>query len=177
MKKIVVLILFCFSFFSYAIEKKLYKEYYNERFGYSLEVPVENLEVNLIERESDNGDGIIIMLDEDISSSVFGNFFISPEDAADGVGASLVTLKSYYDKSLKEHSDGLSYHTFKKDYCVISYLKDNKIYYEKVMLNERSGSFVTLQFIYPKEKNKEMKPVLERVVKSLKVNLPSVYDN
>lgn len=177
MKKIVVLILFCFSFFSYAIEEKLYKEYYNERFGYSLEVPVESLEVNLIERESDNGDGIIIMLDKDISSSVFGSFFISPEDAADGIGASLETLKSYYDNSIKEHSDGLAYSILKKDYCVISYLKDNTIYYEKVMLNERSGSFVKLQFIYSKEKNREMNPILERVVKSLKVNLPSVYDN
>lgn len=177
MKKIVVLILFCFSFFSYAIEEKLYKEYYNERFGYSLEVPVESLEVNLIEREADNGDGIMIMEDKDIFSTVFGGFFISSDDAADGIGASVETLKKYYNNTVNKHSNGLSYHVFKKDFCVISYLKNDIIYYEKLMLNERSGSFVKLEFSYPKTKAKEMKPILERVTKSLKVNLPSAYDN
>ena len=65
----------------------------------------------------------------------------------------------------------------KKDYCVISYLEDNEIYYEKVMLNDRSSSCVKVWFSYPKERAEEMKPVLERITKSLKVNLPSVYDN
>ncbi|WP_022819054.1 hypothetical protein [Fusobacterium russii] len=177
MKKIIFLILFCFSFLSYSMEEKLYKEYYNARFGYSLDVPVENIKVNLEEREADNGDGIMIIADQNITSSVFGGFFISMEDAADGIGASPETLKNYYNNSIKEHSNGLAYHIFKKDYCVISYLKNDVIYYEKIMLNERSGSFVTVQFSYPKNKNKEMKPVVERVSKSLKVNLPSAYDN
>ena len=72
MKKLVLLILFCFSFFSYSMEKRLYKKYYNQRFGYSIDVCVENLKENLEERESDNGDGIVIIADKNIFSSVYG---------------------------------------------------------------------------------------------------------
>ena len=177
MKKIVFLVLFCFNFFSYSAEKKFYKEYYNQRFGYSIDVCVENLKENLEDRESDNDDGVVIIEDKDVSSGVYGSFFISGEDAAEGFSASIQTLKKYYNNTIKEHSNGLGYHVLKKDYCVISYLKDNIIYYEKVMLNERSGSFVKVWFSYSKEKAEEMKPLLERITKSLKVNLPSVYDN
>lgn len=177
MKKLVLLILFCFSFFSYSMEKKLYKKYYNQRFGYSIDVCVENLEENLEERESDNGDGIVIIADKNIFSSVYGGFFISSDDAADGMEASVKTLKKYYNNIIKEHSNGLGYHVLKKDYCIISYLENNVIYYEKVMLNEKSESFVKVGFSYPKEKSTEMKPILERITKSLKVNLKSSYNN
>ena len=71
MKKLVLLILFCFSFFSYSMEKKLYKKYYNQRFGYSIDVCVENLKENLEEREffslekiNDNYPKYIISMDE-----------------------------------------------------------------------------------------------------------------
>ena len=91
--------------------------------------------------------------------------------------ASVKTLKKYYNNIIKEHSNGLGYHVLKKDYCIISYLENNVIYYEKVMLNEKSESFVKVGFSYPKEKATEMKPILERITKSLKVNLKSSYNN
>ena len=177
MKKLVLLILFCFSIFSYSMEKKIYKKYYKQRFGYSIDACVNKPNEDLEDREAQNGDGIILLDDEDASAGVSGGFFISGDDAADGMGASVKTLKKYYNNTIKEHSKGLGYHILKKDFCVISYFEDNEIYYEKVMLHDRSSSCVKVWFSYPKERAEEMKPVLERITKSLKVNLPSVYDN
>ena len=94
MKKLVLLILFCFSIFSYSMEKKIYKKYYNQRFGYSIDACVNKPNEVLEDREAQNGDGIILLDDEDASAGVSGGFFISGDDAADGMGASVKTLKN-----------------------------------------------------------------------------------
>lgn len=171
MKKIIVLVFICCNMFVFGANKENYKTYTNTRFGYSVAVPY-----NTLIQESESGDGTIIMDKDGIQILVYGTFHISSYQIREGMDASEEILKLHYYNLIEEHSENLGYHILKNDYCIVSYREQGMISYQKIMLNKRNRSYAILSFSYPEKEQKKMQGMLETMVKSMKVNLSSVYE-
>ena len=77
-------------------------------------------------------------------------------------------LKFDYNKTLFRLGKNVTYNTFGKDFYIISYVKDNKIYYTKVIYNDTSDSYVIFEAFYSLKDKKFMDKIVTEMVNSIK---------
>ena len=77
-------------------------------------------------------------------------------------------LKFDYSQTLFTLGNSVTYNTFGKDFYVISYTKDNKIYYTKVMYNDTSDSYVVFETFYSPKDKKFMDKIVTEMANSIK---------
>ena len=75
-------------------------------------------------------------------------------------------LKFDYNKTLFRLGNSVAYSTFGKDFYVISYIKDNKIEYIKVINNNDTNYIIFEASYLPKDK-KFMDPIVTEISKSI----------
>ncbi len=129
------------------------QHYVNQKYGYEIACPA----TFAAQGEADAGDGQV---------------FLAPKDAGEiRVYAAYNVMNSTLDKRYKESADMVGgkpqYSVRKKDWFAVSGMMDGKIYYEKTLLQK--GIFYTVSFTYSPEAKEAFAPVVDAVVKSLKV--------
>ena len=77
-------------------------------------------------------------------------------------------LKFDFNKTLFRLGKNVTYNTFGKDFYIISYVKDNKIYYTKVIYNDTSDSYVIFEAFYSLKDKKFMDKIVTEMVNSIK---------
>ena len=75
-------------------------------------------------------------------------------------------LKFDYNKTLFRLGNSVAYSTFGKDFYVISYIKDNKVEYIKVINNNDTNYIIFEASYLPKDK-KFMDPIVTKISKSI----------
>ena len=129
-----------------------YKTYSNARFGYSISYPSDLLTPK---READNGDGQIFSGDG-AEMRVFGSNMLLND-----------SLLKEFSAVVKEHGDGVTYKTYRKNFFVVSALNDGKIFYQKT-IEKPDGTFVTFMIEYDDAKRGVYDKAVEKMVKSFK---------
>ena len=129
------------------------QHYVNQKYGYGIACPA----TFAPQGESDAGDGQV---------------FLAPKDAGEiRVYAAYNVMNSTLDQRYKESAAMVGgkpqYSVRKKDWFVVSGMMDGKIYYEKTLLQK--DVFYTVSFTYSPEAKEMFAPVVDAVVKSLKV--------
>ena len=77
-------------------------------------------------------------------------------------------LKFDFNKTLFRLGKNVTYNTFGKDFYIISYVKDNKIYYTKVIYNDTSDSYVIFEAFYSPKDKKFIDKIVTEMVNSIK---------
>ena len=68
---------------------------------------------------------------------------------------------------VKEHGAGVTYRTYRRNWFVVSPLKDGRIFYRKTIARP-NGTFVTFQIEYDETKRGVYDPAVAKMVKSFK---------
>jgi len=137
-----------------ATPQNSYKTYTNARFKYSISYPADLL---IPQGEAENGDGQVFK--EKSSSSVemrvYGGFNVLNE-----------TLRSRYEKLVREWGKGVTYKVIRQDWFVVSAMVNGKIHYLKTIL--RSDTFKTFEIEYDAVRGSTYNDVTDRISKSFK---------
>lgn len=116
----------------------------NARFGFVLYHPCDLIK----QPPPDNGDGIILNSQDKKFELV----------ASGLLNASEQNLSDLFQQDLKEYQNNVVYKKKSKTWYVVSWLKDEKVFYKKVHF--KNGVFISLYISYPKsQKNKWDKTV------------------
>ncbi|HEX8288405.1 MAG TPA: hypothetical protein VF556_10435 [Pyrinomonadaceae bacterium] len=135
-----------------ALSQTNYKTYSNARFDYSISYPS-----NLLapQGEADNGDGQIFSGDG-AEMRVYGSNMLANE-----------TLLKEFNSVMKEYGSGVTYRTYRKNFFVISALRDGKIFYRKTIARP-NGSFITFTIEYDESKRGVYDKAVSKMAKSFK---------
>jgi len=137
-----------------AFPQNNYKTYSNARFKYSISYPADLL---VPQGEAENGDGQVFK--EKSSSSVemrvYGGFNVLNE-----------TLRSRYEKLVRDWGKGVTYKVMRQDWFVVSAMVNGKIHYQKTIL--RSDTFKTFEIEYDPVRGSTYNDVTDRISKSFK---------
>ena len=78
-------------------------------------------------------------------------------------------LKYDYNKALFTNGNNITYNTIGKDFYVISYAENNKIFYKKVIYNKDKNSYAIFEVSYLTKDKKIMDSIVTEMVKSFKI--------
>jgi hypothetical protein len=136
--------------------------YCNSRFRYCVDYP----QSFIPQGESDNGDGQVFLSGTDPKTEmrVFGSNNVLEESLQD------VLLRIQND--LKTKAGKVTYQTRKKNWLVVSGIRNGgaELYYTKVIQNR--DQFLTLTFTYPQAEQKRLDALIAQLVKSFKIKHP-----
>ena len=139
---------------AFAMPQGNYQTYTNARFKYSISYPADLL---IPQGEAENGDGQVFK--EKGSSSVelrvYGGFNVLNE-----------TLRSRYEKLVRDWGKGVTYKVIRQDWFVVSAMVNGKIHYQKTIL--RSDTFKTFEIEYDAVRGSTYNDVTDRIAKSFK---------
>ena len=77
------------------------------------------------------------------------------------------TLKYDYNKALFTHSNNVAYSTIGKNFYIISYIENNKIYYKEVIYSKNRGTYLVFEASYLPKDKKFMDPIVTEISKSI----------
>ncbi|MEP7074958.1 MAG: hypothetical protein ABI878_04040 [Acidobacteriota bacterium] len=139
-----------------AFAQDKFATYTNERFGFSIDYPEHVL---TMEPAPDNDDGRTFRSDDGkIEMLVWGQH-----------NALSKTLDERYATDLKGFTEKPSYMVLKRDWYVISGLKEGKIFYEKTLVRRKGGDvFFTLTIEYPAGEKAKFDPIVKKIADSFK---------
>lgn len=140
--------------FAIATPQNNYKTYTNARFKYSIDYPADLL---IPQGEAENGDGQAFR--EKSSSSVEMTVY-------GGHNVLNQTLRSRYEKLVREWGKGVTYKVIRKDWFVVSAMVSGKIHYQKTIL--RGDVFKTFEIEYDAVRGSTYNDVTDRISKSFK---------
>ena len=217
LKFMLFVILSIFSSLTYA--DGIFSKYYNGRFYFSIDVPVEKYENGAGKTskldfsknsksiptkdffsayEAGNSDGLTIKdKSENITILAYGTNFLNTEEVngledIENIKESfkndnlnynefikkyyngklpknIDTLKYNYNKILFINENNITYNTIGKDFYVISYVENNKIFYKKVIYNKDENSYAIFEASYLEKDKKIMDSIVTEMVKSFKI--------
>lgn len=147
-------------------KSKEYNTYVNGAYAFAVDIPT-NSKLCF----PTNGGGVRWIDTETTFAGAWGSnvIFIESAEEDDFIqSANAENFKKSYKEKIKINKKGLAYHFFKDNTYVVSYVKGNKIFYTKAILNPKEGVVVYIEFQYPKAKQGEMKAMVERASKSLR---------
>ncbi|MGH9820990.1 MAG: hypothetical protein ACRD43_12560 [Pyrinomonadaceae bacterium] len=131
--------------------------YTNDRFFFSIEYPSDLLKML---PPPDNDDGRTFRsADKQIEMQVWGEY-----------NAESRTLQERYERDLKGFTEKPAYMVSKRDWYVLSGTKDDKIFYEKVLVRRRGDTdiFFTFTIEYPAAQKAKFDPIVKRMADSFK---------
>lgn len=217
LKFILFVILSLFSSLTYA--EGVFSKYYNGRFYFSIDVPVEKYENGIRETakldfiknsnsipakdffnayEAGNSDGLTIKdKSENITILAYGTNFLNTEEVnsledVENIKESFKNdnlnynefVKKYYNGNLPKNIDALkydynkilfvngeniAYNTIGKDFYIVSYVENDKIFYKKVIYNKTENSYAIFEASYLQKDKKFMDSIVNEMVKSFKL--------
>jgi hypothetical protein len=151
MKKLSVLFLITVLSIAAAAQTK-YKTYRNARFGYAISYPADLLKP---QGEAQNGDGQVFTSDE-AEMRVFGSNMLVNE-----------TLLKEFNAVIAEFgAENVTYKTYRKNFFVVSGVKDGKIFYQKTMA--KNGAFITFMTEYDESARGVYDKAVAQMVKSFR---------
>jgi hypothetical protein len=155
MKTLFILAGIIFSTFAVSAQSK-FATYTNERFAFSIDYPEELLKM---QPPPDNDDGRTFRSDDGtVEMLVWGQ-----------ENAELKTLDERYARDLKGFTEKPTYMVSKRDWYVISGIKDGKIFYQKTMVRRRHGDvYFTLTIEYPESEKAKYDPIVKKISESFK---------
>jgi hypothetical protein len=153
MKKLLFLFSICAALISAqtTFGQKKWTTYENARFGYSIQYPSDLL---LPRDEADNGDGRIFSNNAS-EMRVFASNMLLHE-----------TLNGEFNALLKEHKK-VSYKVLRKNFFVVSGVKDKRIFYQKTIARP-DGVFLTFYIEYVEEERADYDKIVAKIVGSFK---------
>ena len=77
-------------------------------------------------------------------------------------------LKYEYNKLLFTYGDNVAYNTIGKDFYVISFIKNDEIFYRKMMFNKKEEIYVVFEASYLPKDKKFMDKIVTEMVNSIK---------
>lgn len=157
MKNRILLITILLAFASVAAAQEKYSTYSNDRFSFSVDYPADVLKML---PPPDNDDGRTFRSDDKgVEMQVWGEY-----------NAESRTLQERYERDLKGFTEKPSYMVLKRDWYVLSGLKDGKIFYEKVLVRRRGDTdiFYTFTVEYPAGQKTTFDPIVKRMADSFK---------
>lgn len=129
-----------------------YKTYNNARFGYSIAYPSDLLKP---QGEAANSDGQVFTSD-DAEMRVFGSNMLLHE-----------TLLKEFNAVVKERGESsITYKAYRKNFFVVSGVKDGKIFYQKTMA--KNGAYITFMIEYDEARRDVYDKAVTQMVKSFK---------
>ena len=193
LKFILFVILSLFSSLTYA--DGVFSRYYNTSYDFSVAVPLEKYEQDTNEGSKISelefikksniipskdyfkghgalaGDGIAIKnKNEDTSILVYGTYilhdFNAENLAEDRIKESFDAANLDYNKTLFRLGNSVTYSTFGKDFYVISYVKDNKVEYIKV-INNSDTNYIIFEATYLAKDKKIMDKIVTEMTNSI----------
>ena len=156
MKRLFISLVFIALAVTAAVGQSKYSTYNNARFGYSIQFPLDLLEM---QGEADNGDGAT---------------FISKDGSAEmrvwGQNNALNrSVRDEYAEALKRADTTFTYKSLLKNGFAVSGTSRDKIYYQKTLYRPgKGGVFYTLTIEYPAAERAKFDAVVQRIVKSFK---------
>ena len=78
-------------------------------------------------------------------------------------------LKYDYNKTLFTHPNNVTYNTIRKNFYVISYIENNKVFYKKVIYSKDRGTYLVFEASYPIKDKKFMDSIVTEIAKSSKL--------
>ena len=76
-------------------------------------------------------------------------------------------LKYDYNKNLFIYGENVAYNTIGKNFYVISYIENNKIYYKEVIYSKDRGTYLVFEASYPIKDKKFMDSIVTEISKSI----------
>lgn len=175
MKKIILSLFLLFSVFAYALREVngvLYREYQNERFGFSVEYPPEIL---FMQPPPTNGAGRSFLSEEqDAEFIINGGYLLGPildAGAGDSNEKQILAANYYYILTTEYPNAKITYQKLSEanGWYVISGVMNNEVFYRKVNLIRGSNSYyLTFIMKYPVSEKEMYDKILETIVKSIK---------
>lgn len=137
-----------------AFPQNNYKTYTNARFKYSISYPADLL---VPQGEAENGDGQVFKEKgrSSVEMRVYGGFNALNE-----------TLRTRYEKLLRDWGKGITYKVIRQDWFVVSAMVNGKIHYQKTIL--RGDVFKTFEIEYDAVRGSTYNDVTDRISKSFK---------
>ena len=77
------------------------------------------------------------------------------------------TLKYDYNKALFTHANNVTYSTIGKNFYVISYIENNKIYYKEIIYSKNRGTYLVFEALYLPKDKKFKDPIVTEISKSI----------
>ena len=147
--------------------------------------------------EGANSDGLTIQdINENIIILAYGSYFLNSEEVNglsretirnsfeyDRLNYNLFLRKYYngnlpknieplkydYNKTLFTHPNNVTYNTIRKNFYVISYIENNKVFYKKVIYSKDRGTYLVFEASYPIKDKKFMDSIVTEIAKSSKL--------
>lgn len=132
-----------------------YESYYSSKFDFNVDYP--NTDFKII---SSNNDAIYLedIYEKGISITIFG-------EETDQI----YNIEDIYNFYKEKHKNTLGYNLLKKDFMVITYSEKNNLVYQKTMNGPTDYSKISLVVKFPKEYKEYMSPIIDRIVKTMKL--------
>lgn len=133
-----------------------FSNYSNDRFFFSIDYPADLLKMM---PPPENNDGRTFRsADGQVEMLVWGQY-----------NAESKTLDEMYNLDLKGFAEKPSYMVLKRDWFVLSGMKDGKIFYEKTLIRRKGGdTFFTFTIEYPANLKAKFDPIVKRMADSFK---------
>jgi hypothetical protein len=157
MKNFLLLFGIFLIFGSFAAAQEKYESYSNERFFFSIDYPSDLMKM---QPPPDNDDGrTFLSNDGQTEVRVWGQY-----------NADSKTLNERYTIDLKGFTGKPSYIELKRDWYVLSGMKEGKIFYEKTLVRRRGDTdvFFTFTITYPSGMKAKFDPIVKRMAESFK---------
>lgn len=141
---------------AFASAQDKFSTYSNDRFHFSIDYPADLL---TMAPPPDNDDGRTFRsADGQIEMLVWGQH-----------NAESKTLDEMYNLDLKGFTEKPSYMVLKRDWFVLSGMKDGKIFYEKTLIRRKGGDvFFTFTVEYPASEKAKFDAIVKRMADSFK---------
>ena len=132
-----------------------FSTYSNDRFFFSIEYPSDLLK---LQPPPENNDGATFLSSDGVEMRVWGQY-----------NAESKTLQERYERDLKGFTEKPTYMALKRDWYVLSGVKDGKIFYQKTLIRRKDGDvFFTFTLEYPTIQKGKFDPVVKRISDSFK---------
>ena len=76
-------------------------------------------------------------------------------------------LKYDYNKNLFIYGENVTYSTIGKNFYIISYIENNKIYYKEIIYSKNRGTYLVFEASYLPKDKKFMDPIVTEISKSI----------
>lgn len=141
---------------SLASAQNKFSTYSNDRFFFSIDYPSDLLEM---QPPPENNDGrTFLSADGQVEMRVWGQY-----------NAEEKTLGERYATDLKSFTEKPAYMVLKRDWYVLSGMKNGKIFYEKTMVRRKGGDvFFTFTIEYPANQKTKFDQIVKRIADSFK---------
>ena len=132
--------------------------------------------------EAESGDGLTIKdKSESITILAYGTNYLNTEEAEglqdmeymkssfriDYIKSVFKKDKLDYNNALFTPSNNVAYSTIGKNFYIISYIENNKIYYKEVIYSKNRGTYLVFEASYLPKDKKFMDPIVTEISKSI----------